>query len=70
MRKSVTYKESGVDVAAADEIVEGIRKIISENPTSKREYVIGEIGGFAGAFHFGAYWEDHCIAQEEGRRKK
>lgn len=47
MSKSVTYKDSGVDVKAGEELVKSIKHIVRDTHTSG---VINEIGGFGGLF--------------------
>jgi phosphoribosylformylglycinamidine cyclo-ligase len=44
-----TYASAGVDIAAGEEAVERIRKLVA---STARPEVIGGIGGFAGAFAF------------------
>jgi phosphoribosylformylglycinamidine cyclo-ligase len=49
--KRLTYRDAGVDITAGDEAVE---RIASLAPSTFRDGVIGGLGGFAGAFDFGA----------------
>lgn len=47
MSKSITYKDSGVDVKAGEELVKSIKNIVKDTHTPG---VINEIGGFGGLF--------------------
>ncbi|MFA6134303.1 MAG: phosphoribosylformylglycinamidine cyclo-ligase [Phycisphaerae bacterium] len=46
-RKSMTYKEAGVDIEAGDEMVDLIRPLVERTHTPR---VMGPYGGFAGLF--------------------
>jgi phosphoribosylformylglycinamidine cyclo-ligase len=47
MSKSLTYADAGVDIDKADQLVQSIKKIAKQ---TRREGVMGEIGGFGGLF--------------------
>ncbi len=68
--RTTTYKQAGVDLEAADEIEDIIRKIIEKyhTPQSNYKYVIGGIGGFAGAFNLGAFLRDQSRIAHGGER--
>ena len=46
-KKSLSYKDAGVDIDAGNELVEKIKPAIK---TTNREGVMGSIGGFGGLF--------------------
>lgn len=48
MKKPITYKDSGVDVKAGEELVKSIKSIVKE---THNESVLSNIGGFGGLFH-------------------
>mgnify|MGYP002784368369 CR=1 FL=1 len=48
--KKHTYKDAGVNIEAGDELVERIKSFAS---STKREGVLGELGGFGGLFNLG-----------------
>ena len=45
MAKSITYKDAGVDIEAADRLVDFIRPLAK---TTFRKEVVSDIGGFGG----------------------
>lgn len=47
MKKPITYKDSGVDVKAGEELVNSIKSIVKETHT---DAVLSNIGGFGGLF--------------------
>jgi phosphoribosylformylglycinamidine cyclo-ligase len=51
LKKTVTYKDAGVDIDEGDRLVSLIRPIVR---TTNRKEVMGGIGGFAGFFRFPA----------------
>ena len=51
MKKSVTYRDAGVDIDEGDRLVSRIRSMVR---TTHRKEVLGEIGSFAGFFRFPA----------------
>ncbi len=46
-QQSMTYKDAGVDIDAADTMVEGIRQLVAKTYSPR---VVGTFGGFAGLF--------------------
>lgn len=46
-KKNITYKDSGVDIKAGEEMVESIKEVVKETHS---EAVLGNIGGFGGFF--------------------
>lgn len=46
-KKSITYKDSGVDIKAGEELVESIKDVVKETHSSA---VLSNIGGFGGFF--------------------
>jgi len=46
-KKSSTYKDAGVDIAAADKLLEGLDRAIA---STKQPWQVGGIGGFSGLF--------------------
>jgi phosphoribosylformylglycinamidine cyclo-ligase len=55
--KTITYRDAGVDLDAADRSVGMIEQIVKRvNPPSK--YVISGIGSFAGIFDLSAFLRD------------
>lgn len=46
-KKSITYKDSGVDIKAGEAMVESIKEVVKETHS---DAVLGDIGGFGGFF--------------------
>ena len=65
MKKPVTYRAAGVDIDEGDRMVSLIRPLVR---ATRRREVLGDIGGFAGFFRFGAprYREPVLVAGTDG----
>jgi phosphoribosylformylglycinamidine cyclo-ligase len=64
-RRGLSYKEAGVDIEAGDRAVELIK---AHARTTFRSEVVGDLGGFAGAFKatFGAYDDPILLSATDG----
>ena len=58
-REGLTYRKSGVDIDAGDEVVERIREHVLA--THGPEVLAGSHGGFGGLFHLGAGFRDPVL---------
>ena len=65
MKKSMTYKQAGVDITAASESLQQVKKAISETHNSR---VLKNIGAFGGFFEFPVrdYQQPVLIASTDG----
>lgn len=63
--RSFTYKESGVDIKAGEELVESIKGMVSETHNAR---VLSNIGGFGGLFSpdFSDYREPVLVSSVDG----
>lgn len=59
----LTYAGAGVDVAAADALVDALRARVA---ATARPEVVGELGGFAGLFALAGYREPVLVASSDG----
>ena len=69
MKKTVTYKDAGVDIDEGERLVSLIKPIVR---TTSRKEVLGDIGGFAGFFRFPSrkYREPVLVAATDGAGTK
>ena len=69
MKKTVTYKDSGVDIDEGERLVSLIKPIVR---TTSRKEVLGDIGGFAGFFRFPSrkYRDPVLVAATDGAGTK
>lgn len=65
MQKSITYKDSGVDVKAGEELVNSIKHIVKETHNVQ---VLSNIGGFGGLFRpdFSKYTDPVLVSSVDG----
>ncbi len=65
MKKSFTYKDSGVDVKAGEQLVDSIKDMVR---STYRAEVIGDIGGFGGLFRadFSSYAKPVLVSSVDG----
>ncbi len=64
MEQQWTYQRAGVDIDAAQEVIERVGKLARK---TWRPEVLAGIGGFAGAFAVGTKWKNPClVAGSEG----
>ena len=54
-KRSLTYKDAGVDVVAGDEFVKNIEELVRR---THNKYVKPNPGGFAGMFDYGSWMRD------------
>ncbi len=61
----LTYADAGVSIAAGDEFVERIKKVVA---STSRPEVLGGIGGFGGLFHLntGRYHDPVLVSSADG----
>ena len=69
MKKTVTYKDAGVDIDEGERLVSLIKPIVR---AASRKEVLGGIGGFAGLFRFpaGKYKDPVLVAGADGAGTK
>ncbi len=65
MRKELSYRDAGVDIDAADRILDSLRETIMSTWTSR---TVTELGGFAAAYQppWEAYRRPHLVACTDG----
>lgn len=63
--QAITYKDSGVDVKAGEQLVDSIKEVVKQTHTPQ---VISNIGGFGGLFRadFGAYKKPVLVSSVDG----
>ncbi|TVQ67394.1 MAG: phosphoribosylformylglycinamidine cyclo-ligase [Balneolaceae bacterium] len=64
-KKPITYKDSGVDIKAGEELVDSIKELVSETHSAR---VLSNIGGFGGLFSadFTGYREPVLVSSVDG----